>query len=401
MTPVERAFPALLQDFFHRRLIAQRGASAHTIASYRDTFTLLLGYAAERTGRTPSALTLSDLDAPMVLRFLDHLESERGNSARTRNLRLAAIRSFMRYASLREPTLLPVTQRVLAIPAKCFDRPVLGYLSRGEVTAIINAPDPSTWSGQRDAVLFAVLYNTGARVSEITRLRVDDVLLDRATAVLLHGKGRKERAVPLWRSTAAQLRRWLPRIDRSPDRPVFPNRTGQPLSRSGVEHQLRVACRKASERHPSLATRRISPHTLRHTTAMHLLQSGVDITVIALWLGHEDDAWHGRVFWSTLPGGVPAAGERSRGRRQRGMPERRWRVATGPRRGLFLIDVDDGQGFRPATTAEVDAALRQRELFGAADYPAAMEGGRDTRSGGGPPNQRTPLPPGLDGREEE
>ena len=172
MTLVERAFPALLQDFFHRRLIAQRGASAHTIASYRDTFTLLLGYAAERTGRTPSALTLSDLDAPMVLGFLDHLESERGNSARTRNLRLAAIRSFMRYASLREPTLLPVTQRVLAIPAKCFDRPVLGYLSRGEVTAIINAPDPSTWSGQRDAVLFAVLYNTGARVSEITRLRV-------------------------------------------------------------------------------------------------------------------------------------------------------------------------------------------------------------------------------------
>ena len=290
MTPVERPFPALLQDFFHRRLIAQRGASAHTIASYRDTFTLLLGYAAERTGRTPSALTLSDLDAPMVLSFLDHLESERGNSARTRNLRLAAIRSFMRYASLREPTLLPVTQRVLAIPAKCFDRPVLGYLSRGEVTAIINAPDPSTWSGQRDAVLFAVLYNTGARVSEITRLRVDDVLLDRASAVLLHGKGRKERAVPLWKSTAAQLRRWLPRIDRSPDRPVFPNRTGQPLSRSGVEHQLRVACRKASERHPSLATRRISPHTLRHTTAMHLLQSGVDITVIALWLGHEGTA---------------------------------------------------------------------------------------------------------------
>ena len=193
MTPAERAFPALLQDFFHRRLVAQRGASAHTIASYRDTFTLLLGYVAERTGRTPSALTLSDLDAPMVLDFLDHLETKRGNSARTRNLRLAAIRSFMRYASLREPTLLPVAQRVLAIPAKRFDRPVLGYLSRGEVTAIINAPDRSTWSGQRDAVLFAVLYNTGARVSEITRLRVDDVLLDRASAVLLHGKGRKER----------------------------------------------------------------------------------------------------------------------------------------------------------------------------------------------------------------
>ena len=174
------------------------GASAHTIASYRDTFALLLGYAAERTGRTPSALTLADLDAPMVLDFLDHLETERGNSARTRNLRLTAMRSFMRYASLREPTLLPVAQCVLAIPVKRFDRPVLGYLSRDEIAAIIDAPDRSTWSGQRDAVLFAVLYNTGARVSEIARLHVADVLLERASSVLLHGKGRKERVVPLW-----------------------------------------------------------------------------------------------------------------------------------------------------------------------------------------------------------
>ncbi len=290
MTSVERAFPALLQDFFHRRLVAQRGASAHTIASYRDTFTLFLGYAAQRIGRTPSALTVSDLDAPMVLDFLDHLETERGNSPRSRNLRLTAIRSFMRYASLREPTLLPIAQRVLAIPVKRFDRPVLGYLSREEITAIIDAPDRTTWSGQRDAVLFAVLYNTGARVSEMIRLLVGDVLLDRASSLLLHGKGRKERVVPLWKSTAAQLRAWLPRIDRSPGAPVFPNRAGKPLSRSAVEHQLRVACRKASQSQPSLATRRISPHTLRHTTAMHLLQSGVDITVIALWLGHEDTA---------------------------------------------------------------------------------------------------------------
>ena len=290
MTSVERSFPALLQDFFRQRLVTQRGASAHTIASYRDTFTVFLGYAAERTRRTPSALTLEDLDAPMVLDFLDHLETERGNSARTRNLRLTAIRSFMRYASLREPTLLPVAQRVLAIPVKRFDRPILGYLSREEVTAIINAPDRSTWSGQRDAVLFAVVYNTGARVSEITRLQVADVLLERASSLLLHGKGRKERVIPLWKSTAAQLRAWLPCIDRRPDAPVFPNRAGKPLSRSGVEHQLRVACRKAAKRHPALARRRISPHTLRHTTAMHLLQSGVDITVIALWLGHEDTA---------------------------------------------------------------------------------------------------------------
>ena len=265
MTSVERAFPALLQEFFHRRLIAQRGASAHTIASYRDTFTLLLGYAAERTGRTPSALTLADLDAPMVLDFLDHLETERGNSARTRNLRLTAIRSFMRYVSLREPSLLPVAHRVLAIPGKRFDRPVLGYLSRDEITAIIDAPDRSTWSGQRDAVLFAVLYNTGARVSEITRLHVGDVLLDRASSLLLHGKGRKERVVPLWKSTAAQLRRWLPRIDGTPDAPVFPNRAGKPLSRSGVEHQLRVALpngRRASPiaRDPA----NLAPHAAPH-----------------------------------------------------------------------------------------------------------------------------------------
>jgi site-specific recombinase XerD len=282
------SFPRLLQDFFLRRLVKERRVSAHTIASYRDTFELLLGFAEKRTGQTPSALTLQDLDAPMVLAFLDHLETERGNSPRTRNLRLTAIRSFLRYASVREPTALPVAQRVLAIPAKRFDRPALDYLSRSEVEALLDAPDRSTWSGQRDTVLLAVLYNTGARVSEITGLRVADVLLDRASALHLHGKGRKERVIPLWKSTAAHLRKWLPRVDRGPEAPVFPNRAGNRLSRSGVEHRLRVALASASRRCPSLATRRISPHTLRHTTAMHLLQSGADLTVIALWLGHED-----------------------------------------------------------------------------------------------------------------
>jgi site-specific recombinase XerD len=288
--PPKIGFPALLQDFFHQRLIAQRGASAQTIASYRDAFELFLRYAERRTGRPPSALTLEDLDAPMVLAFLDHLETERGDSPRTRNARLTAIRSFIRYASVRDPTSLPVAQRVLAIPTKRFDRPVLGFLSREEVQALLDAPDRTRWSGQRDAVLFAVLYNTGARVSEITGLRIADVLLDRASALHLHGKGRKERVVPLWKSTAAQLRAWLPHVDRSPHAPVFPNRAGELLSRSGVEHRLRVALTKASERCASLATRRISPHTLRHTTAMHLLQSGVDLTVIALWLGHENTA---------------------------------------------------------------------------------------------------------------
>jgi site-specific recombinase XerD len=290
VTPPTAGFPALLQQFFQRRLLAERGASAHTIASYRDTFELLLRYAERQTGRTASALTLADLDAPLVLAFLDHLEHERCNTPRTRNLRLTAIRSFMRYASLRDPAALPVAERVLAISPKRFDRPPLDFLTRAEVEALLAAPDQASWSGQRDAVLLAVLYNSGARVSELAGLRVADLLLDRASALHLHGKGRKERVVPLWKRTASQLRGWLPRIDESPDAPVFPNRTGKPMTRSGIEQRLRVAITKASQRCPSLAARRISPHTLRHTTAMHLLQSGVDITVIALWLGHEDTA---------------------------------------------------------------------------------------------------------------
>lgn len=281
-------FPALLQDFFQRRLISERGASAHTIASYRDTFELLLRYLEQRTGRTPSALSLDDLDAPVVLAFLDYLEIERGSSPRTRNLRFTAIRSFMRHASIRDPTCLPIAQRVLAISTKRFDRPALEFLTRQEIEAVLDSPDHATWNGLRDAVLFAVLYNTGARVSEVTGLRVGNVLLDRASALHLHGKGRKERVIPLWKSTAAQLRAWFQHIDRSPEAPVFPNRAGKPMSRSGVEHRLRVAIAKAAQQCPSLQGRRISPHTIRHTTAMHLLQSGVDITVIALWLGHED-----------------------------------------------------------------------------------------------------------------
>ncbi len=217
MRPHEIAFPALLQAFFQQRLVAQRGASAQTIASYRDAFELFLRYAEVRTGRPPTALTIADLDAPLILAFLDHLEEKRGNSPRTRNLRLTAIRSFMRYASIRDPASLPIAQRVLAIPTKRFDRPVLGFLSREEIDALLAAPDRASFSGQRDAVLFATLYNTGARVSEMTGLRVGDVLLDRECALRLHGKGRKERVVPLWRSTAAQLRAWLPRIGRGPD----------------------------------------------------------------------------------------------------------------------------------------------------------------------------------------
>lgn len=282
-------FPALVQDFFLKRLIEQRGVSARTVESYRDTFELLFVFVERRTGKKASSLSLSDLDAPLVLDFLDYLESERHNGPRTRNVRLTAIRSFMRYVSVRDPASLPVAQRVIAIPSKRFDRPVLGYLTREEVTALLNAPDQSTWSGRRDAALFATMYNTGARVSEITALRVRDVLIERESAVCLHGKGRKERVIPLWKTTASQLRSWL-RDCTDPDAPVFANRAGGSLTRSGVRERLDRALAKAVLDCPSLKDRRVSPHILRHSCAMHLLQSGVDITVIAMWLGHSDPA---------------------------------------------------------------------------------------------------------------
>jgi integrase/recombinase XerD len=283
-------FPQLLQDFFVRHLAGERGASARTTESYRDAFELLLGYAQQHTGRPPSSLQLADLDAPLVLGFLDYLQADRGNTVRTRNTRLAAIHSFMRYAARRDPASLPVTERVMAIPAKRFDRPVLGYLTREQVAAILDAPDRSTWSGHRDAVMFATFYNTGARVSEITGLQVRHVLLGSQTAVHLHGKGRKQRTIPLWKTTARDLRSWLAEIPGSPAAPVFPNRAGSPLTRSGVRDRLDRAVAAAGKHCPALQGQPVTPHTLRHSTAMHLLQSGTDLAVIALWLGHSSPA---------------------------------------------------------------------------------------------------------------
>jgi integrase/recombinase XerD len=280
-------FATLVREFFCGRLIAQQNVSTRTVASYRDTFRLLLNFFAECRGRPPTALALVDLDAPTVLAFLDHLEQRRSNCVRTRNARLAALRSFLKYAVSRDPVCLPVVQRVLAIPMKRFPRPLLEYLSRDEIAAIQAAPAESTWSGQRDRVLFTLMYNTGARVSEAIGLRRSDVELARSRTVRIEGKGRKQRVIPLWPSTADRLREWLPRIGQEPDRPLFPNSRGGSLSRSGVEARLQEAVRIAMVRCPTLTGRRISPHTLRHTTAMHLLQAGVDITVIALWLGHE------------------------------------------------------------------------------------------------------------------
>lgn len=283
-------FASLVQDFFCRRLIDQQNVSAQTIAAYRDTFRLLFSYLQDTRNKAPASLTLADLKAETIASFLDYLETQRHNSIRTRNARFGAIRAFLKYAAAREPESLPEVQRVLAIPMKRFARPILGYLSREEIDAIIKAPDSETWSGHRDRVLFSLLYNTGARVSEAVALHRSSVTLKPARHVEIEGKGRKHRIVPLWKSTAARLNEWLPRIDASSDTPLFPNRLGQPLSRSGIERRLREAVCTASSVCPTLAAKRISPHTLRHTTAMHLLQSGVDITVIAMWLGHESPA---------------------------------------------------------------------------------------------------------------
>jgi site-specific recombinase XerD len=196
----------------------------------------------------------------------------------------------MKYASHQDPTAMAVIQRVLAIPLKRFDRPLVGFLSREQIDAVLAAPDRSTWSGQRDHVLFATMYNTGARVSEVTAMRRMDLALERSAVVMLHGKGRKGRSVPLWQTTADALRCWLIRLPNQPDQPVFPNARGKRMSRSGVEDRLDAAVRAAAKQCPSLRERNVSPHMLRHSTAMHLLQSGVDITVIALWLGHESPA---------------------------------------------------------------------------------------------------------------
>lgn len=282
-----RDFPVLLERFFCDYLLRQREVSRQTVASYRDTFRLLFRFLRQHLRREPASLALADLDAPHVLAFLDHLENERGNSARSRNTRLAAVRSFMKYAAFQDPPSLPLIQRVLSIPLKRFDRPSVDYLSLEEVNAVLDSPDASTWSGHRDRVLLRTLYNTGARVSEIIGANVSDFQSGGTATLRIRGKGRKERVVPLWKETKRRICSWLPRIDRGGDKPLFPNRRGERLSRSGVRSRLAAAASSAAERCRSLDRHSISPHLLRHTTAMHLLQSGVDITVIAVWLGHE------------------------------------------------------------------------------------------------------------------
>ncbi len=277
----------LLEGFFTQRLMQQRCASAHTIASYRDTFRLLLHFAQQRLRKAPSQLALDDVDAPLVLAFLDAMEQARGVGARTRNLRLTAIHSFFRYAAFESPEHSAQIQRVLAIPAKRFARALVNFLTRAEVDALLAAPDQGAWSGRRDHALLLLAVQTGLRLSELTSLQRESLSLGVGAHVRVIGKGRKERCTPLSKSTRSVMAAWLQEPPIVPGQPLFPNARGGRLSSHGVHYLLSKHVSAAAEACPSLKRKRVTPHVLRHTTAMDLLQAGVEQAVIALWLGHE------------------------------------------------------------------------------------------------------------------
>jgi len=282
------ALAPTLQTFFTDRLIRQRHASPHTITAYRDTWRLLLGYAATTTGSAPSRLDLADLDAPLIAGFLDHLEHDRHNSVRTRNARLAAIHSLFRYAALAHPEHADTISRVLAIPPKRFDQALISYLTEPEIDALLGCCDQTTWTGRRDHALLLLLVQTGLRISELIGLTHADLHLGPGAHVACHGKGRKDRITPLTSSTVTVLRDWLTEHGDDPNTPLFPTRTGDKLSRDAIEHRLAHYARHAADQCVSMHGKTITAHVLRHTTAMRLLHAGVDTSVIALWLGHEN-----------------------------------------------------------------------------------------------------------------
>ena len=284
---VAGSLAAPLEAFFTERLVRDRQASTHTIAAYRDSFRLLLGFAQRRLGKLPAALAVTDLDAPLISAFLQDLEGTRGNKARTRNVRLAAIHSFFRYLSLQDPTHAALIQRVLAIPNKRFQRRPIDYLTREEMEALVGAPDRTTWIGRRDHVLLLLALQTGMRVSELVGVNRDDVVLGPSAFVRCRGKGRKERSTPLRREAVAAIRAWLKACDGKDDAPLLPTALGQRMSRDAVERRLAKYVAVATEKCPTLRRKRVSMHVLRHSTAMELLRRGIDRAVIALWLGHE------------------------------------------------------------------------------------------------------------------
>jgi integrase/recombinase XerD len=280
-------FSRLVQSFFTDRLLRQRRASPHTVAGYRDTFRLLLRFAAEQRGKTPSKLSLEDLDTPFIGDFLDHLEKQRGNGARSRNTRLAAIHSFFHYVSFQEPAHAEQCRRVLAIPSKRYERRQIEFLTPEEIDALLAAPDCATWMGRRDRTLLLVGIQTGLRVSELIGLRRDDVVLGAGAHLRCEGKGRKQRCTPLRKEAVEVLAQWLRECPDDPAAPVFPSSRGGALSRDAIERLVARHQRTAERDCPSLKRKKVTPHVLRHTAAMQLLQHGVDRSVIALWLGHE------------------------------------------------------------------------------------------------------------------
>lgn len=279
-----------LQAFFTDRLARQRQASGHTIAGYRDAFKLLLVFAEQRTGKSPSRLEIADLDAGLIGALLEHLETDRGNSVRTRNVRLAAVHSLFRYAAFTHPEDAGVIQRVLAIPPKRFDRRLITYLTEEEINALLTAPDRSTWTGRRDHALLMLACQTGLRASELIRLTVGDVHLGTGAHVSCLGKGRKQRITPLAAATVGVLKGWLTERGGSSSEPLFPTRRGTQLSRDALERPVAKHAAAAAESCPTLRGKSISPHVMRHSAAMRLLNAGVDTSVIALWLGHENPA---------------------------------------------------------------------------------------------------------------
>jgi integrase/recombinase XerD len=280
-------FPAILEAFFTERLIAQRRVSPHTIASYRDTFRLLLQFCQKRLRKPPSQLTLTDLNAPLLGKFLADLEVDRANGARSRNLRLTAIRSFFRYAALEAPDHSGLIQRVLAIPNKRQPRPLVDFLTRPEFEAVLAVPNRNTWLGRRDHALLLTAVQTGLRLSEITGLRQSAVSLRSGAHIRCTGKGRKERCTPLAKSTVGVLAAWIKEQGKDGAKILFPSVRGGSLSSDSVQYLVAKYVEHARKTCHSLSQKRVSPHVLRHTAAMELLQAGVDRSLIALWLGHE------------------------------------------------------------------------------------------------------------------
>ena len=280
-------FPCLVQRFFTERLLEQQGASSHTVASYRDTFRLLLRFATQQVRRAPSKLRMEDLDASLMEKFLRHLERDRANSARTRNTRLSALHAFFRFVAISEPALALQCQRILAIPAKRYERGPVEFLTEEEAAALVAAPESGTWIGSRDRALLLVAVQTGLRNSEITSLRRQDVTLGTGAHVRCFGKGRKMRCTPLRPDVTAILKEWLSRQHAEPGDPLFPSSRGGHLSADALQRLVSRHTATARQTCPTLIRKSVTPHTLRHAAAMDLLRRGVDQSVIALWLGHE------------------------------------------------------------------------------------------------------------------